>query len=168
MLKNSRSSALIGFPHPFLCSLGLGKAPSCGEKRAGVCVFVFVNQHKGIFAHPHAQIHGDVLKKGRNVTDRAREEKDSSSSLRFSLLFFCFLLHAEKKNSYKTQTKQKSCAGEDRNQQEPSCDYKGRLQRATQITRKKDASRKRTATSCSFRSQYRSLWMCQWSACDRN
>lgn len=104
------------------------------------CVLVFVNEHKGIFAHPHAQIHGDVLEKGRNVTDRAREEQESSSSLCFSSLLFSlffFFLRAQKKNSYKTQPKQRSCAGEDRNQREPSCDYKGLLQSALKSQRKK-------------------------------
>lgn len=51
-----------------------------------------------MFAHPHAQIHGDVMEKGRNVTDGVREEqKHSSSTFSSFFTFLIFLKLAEKK-----------------------------------------------------------------------
>lgn len=64
-----------------------------------------VSEHEGVFAHPHAQIHGDVMEKSRNVTDRVREEKEedsspssaSSSSLCFTLLLYLLAQRHKKK-----------------------------------------------------------------------
>lgn len=52
-------------------------------RRECVCLCV----REGKFAHPHDQIHGDVMEKGRNVTDRVSGEEEESSVSSF----LCFI-----------------------------------------------------------------------------
>lgn len=134
MLKNIRGSALIDFPHPFFCSLGLGKAPSCGEKRAGVCLCSWTSIGAYLFIHMLRSMETSWRKGGMWQTGLERRRIPPPL---FAFHHFFFFFTCTEKNSYKIQTKQKSCAGEDRNQQEPSCDYKGRLQSALKSQRKK-------------------------------
>lgn len=59
-----------------------------------------------MFAHPHGQIHGDVMEKGRNVTDGVREEQKRSSF--FSSLYFpYFFLKPGKKDVLSNQETEK-------------------------------------------------------------
>lgn len=110
---------------------------------------MLVNQHKGIFAHPHAQIHGDVLEKGRNVADRAREEKDSSSSLSFSLLFFFFWSMHRRKTAIKHR--QNKRVVQERTETSRNRHVIIRVVSRVHSNHKEvDASRERTATSCSL------------------
>lgn len=63
-----------------------------------------------MFAHPHAQIHGDVMEKGRNVTDGVREEQKHSSSTFssfFSSLYFPHFLKPGKKDVLSNQETEK-------------------------------------------------------------
>lgn len=100
-------------------NLKFGKAPSCGEKRAEcfMCFCVCVSKHEDIFAHALARVHGDVMEKGRNVTDRVRQEEEessiSSASLCFTLLLYLFV-RGKKEEPLNKDTK-RSCAGESRN-----------------------------------------------------
>lgn len=59
------------------------------------CVCVSA-KHEGIFARALARVHGDVMEKGRNVTDRVGQEEEeeesfiASFSLYSSLLLYLF------------------------------------------------------------------------------
>lgn len=70
-----------------------------------MCFCVCVSKHEDIFAHALARVRGDVMEKGRNVTDRVRQEEEessiSSASLCFSLLLYLFV--REKKRNHKTK-----------------------------------------------------------------
>lgn len=59
-----------------------------------------------MFAHPHAQIHGDFMEKGRNVTDGVREEQKHSSST-FSSLCLPHFFKARKKDVLSNQETEK-------------------------------------------------------------
>lgn len=60
-----------------------------------------------MFAHPHAQIHGDVMEKGRNVTDGVREEQKHSSSTFSSSFTFLIFLKPGKKDLLSNQETEK-------------------------------------------------------------
>lgn len=66
----------------------------------GVSLCVHVGEHEDIFAHTLARVLGDVMEKGRNVTDRAgqEEEEHSSSSSLYFALSLCLFVQREKES----------------------------------------------------------------------
>lgn len=130
-------------------NLKFGKAPSCGEKRAG-CFCVCVSKHEDIFAHALARVHGDIMEKGRNVTDRVRQEEEEESSISSSSLYFTLLLLCRKKRRTIKQRYLKQLC---RREQKPTWEDKGLPQSALKSQAQK-ASRKTTAVSCCFRAQH--------------
>lgn len=148
-----KSSTFMSLPHLFGCLMGKFKQKASNLGKLGV----FESKREGIFAQSHAQIHGEVMEKEKNVTDRVRDEEapssSSSSALYLTLLHDLFAQKHLKKVLNKT-----ACVEE---QRIVAWIIKTSPKNCAQITSKKQENNDNLLLLQRLNSV--SLWMCQRS-----